>query len=131
MVAKHGINRKDVMHFEQSGRANNFAFGYSCSASYEYDPHASDDDTLLGATMNNTRRFLERCSYTVRNINIMHSLAGGTGSGFGCRLLETYAEYYPKICLSTVSVAPFLQGDTPLQNYNSLLRYHYHGNYFI
>lgn len=43
-----------------------------------------------------------------------HSLAGGTGSGLGSRLLEEIRDSFPKAYLMTVSVWPSMCGDTPL-----------------
>ena len=50
-----------------------------------------------------------------------HSLAGGTGSGLGSRLLEEYRDSFSKAYLMTVSVWPSMCGDTPLQHYNTCL----------
>ena len=50
-----------------------------------------------------------------------HSLAGGTGSGLGSRLLEEYRDHFGKAYLMTISVWPSEFGDTPLQHYNTCL----------
>ena len=50
---------------------------------------------------------------------MMHSIAGGTGSGLGSRLMETFKDIYPKAKLVNVVVWPHPSGETPLQNYNS------------
>ncbi|EGZ15769.1 hypothetical protein PHYSODRAFT_315943 [Phytophthora sojae] len=53
---------------------------------------------------------------------VMHSLGGGTGSGLGCRVLESMRDTYPKAYIVTASVAPSCtHGDSPLQNYNAVL----------
>jgi hypothetical protein len=43
-----------------------------------------------------------------------HSLAGGTGSGLGSRLLEEYRDTFGKSYLMTVSIWPNMIGETPL-----------------
>lgn len=52
---------------------------------------------------------------------MLHSLAGGTGSGLGARLAEEIRDLYPQSPLATCSFAACPQGETVLQNYNSLL----------
>ena len=51
---------------------------------------------------------------------MIHSLAGGTGSGLGSKLIEMIRDEYPICFISTASVFPFESGDTPLQDYNSV-----------
>nr|CAH8873066.1 unnamed protein product [Trichobilharzia regenti] len=54
-------------------------------------------------------------------ICLVHSLAGGTGSGFGLRLLEEAQDNLGvRLCL-TFSVMPYCYGESPLQAYNILL----------
>lgn len=53
---------------------------------------------------------------------LMHSIAGGTGSGFGSFLLERLNDRFPKKLIQTYSVFPnALEGDVVVQPYNSLL----------
>lgn len=51
----------------------------------------------------------------------IHSLAGGTGSGFGSRLLENMRDEYATNILYNTVVFPSTSGETPLQQYNCLL----------
>ena len=52
----------------------------------------------------------------------MHSIAGGTGSGFGSFVLERLNDKFPKKLIQTYSVFPNAQeGDVVVQPYNSLL----------
>lgn len=52
----------------------------------------------------------------------MHSLSGGTGSGCTSRLVEELRQQYGwKKSIMSQSVAPFSQGELPLQHYNNLL----------
>lgn len=50
---------------------------------------------------------------------LTHSIAGGTGSGFGSYLLEKLCDRYPKKITQTYSVFP--NEDIVVQSYNSLL----------
>jgi hypothetical protein len=53
---------------------------------------------------------------------LMHSIAGGTGSGIGSFLLERLNDKFPKKLIQTYSVFPNAQeGDVVVQPYNSLL----------
>lgn len=54
---------------------------------------------------------------------LLHSVAGGTGSGLGSFLLERLSDRYPKKLIQTYSVFPNAQAssDTVVQPYNSLL----------
>lgn len=54
---------------------------------------------------------------------LLHSIAGGTGSGLGSYLLETLTDRYPKKLTQTYSVFPNNQeiSDVVVQPYNSLL----------
>lgn len=53
---------------------------------------------------------------------LMHSIAGGTGSGFGSFILERLNDKFPKKLIQTYSVFPNAQeGDVVVQPYNSLL----------
>lgn len=54
---------------------------------------------------------------------LLHSIAGGTGSGLGSFLLERLNDQFPKKIIQTYSVFPDTQnaGDVVVQPYNSLL----------
>ena len=53
---------------------------------------------------------------------MLHSIAGGTGSGLGSYLLERLNDRYPKKLIQTYSVFPDADsGDVVVQPYNSLL----------
>lgn len=64
------------------------------------------------------RKEIERSDFFLGMV-MFHSLAGGTGSGLGSRLLETYRDEYGKSYLMTASVWPNSSGETPLQHYNT------------
>jgi len=55
---------------------------------------------------------------------LLHSIAGGTGSGLGSFLLERLNDRFPKKIIQTYSIFPDTQdqgGDVVVHPYNSLL----------
>lgn len=72
----------------------------------------------LRDTMGEVRRAAERGA---SEVVLLHSLAGGSGSGLGSRLLEHLRDAYGKRYILAASIAPRPDGDTPLQHYNSAL----------
>ncbi|KAF4722583.1 Tubulin gamma-1 chain, partial [Perkinsus olseni] len=62
-------------------------------------------------------------SDSLEGFMLLHSIAGGTGSGMGSYLLETLSDRYPKKLLQTYSVFPMLTetSDVVVQPYNSVL----------
>lgn len=54
---------------------------------------------------------------------LLHSIAGGTGSGLGSFLLERLNDHFPKKLIQTYSIFPDTQsgGDVVVHPYNSLL----------
>jgi tubulin gamma len=53
---------------------------------------------------------------------LLHSIAGGTGSGLGSYMLERMNDRFPKKLIQTYSVFPDAQGgDVVVNPYNSLL----------
>jgi tubulin gamma len=63
------------------------------------------------------------CSFLfLQGFMLMHSIAGGTGSGLGSFLLERLNDKFPKKLVQTYSVFPNAQeGDVVVQPYNALL----------
>ena len=53
---------------------------------------------------------------------LLHSIAGGTGSGLGSYILERMNDRFPKKLIQTYSVFPDTQNDSVVVNpYNSML----------
>ena len=98
--------RSDHIYIKGSfGRGNNWANG-----------HFDNVDDI----MDGYRKLVEsKCVYD--GCVMIHSLAGGTGSGLGTRILSEIREEYSKSFNMTVSIAPFITGETAVQNYNALL----------
>ena len=70
--------------------------------------------TLYEETLELIRKKAEVADF-FQGVIIFHSLAGGTGSGLGSRLIESYREYFGHSnSLFTVSIWPAASGETPL-----------------
>jgi len=95
---------------EGSGAGNNWAIGYTMGDKFEeqifemIDREADNSDSLEGFVL-------------------IHSIAGGTGSGMGSNILEKLNDRFPKKLIQTYSVFPNQQeaGDVVVQPYNSIL----------
>ena len=114
LAEHHSHLRAENLINTKCGRGSNWASGYS---------GLKKDGALkiIEQSMEAIRREAERCDILL-NFNVMHSLSGGTGSGCGSRLIENLREEYGyKKYIFTQSVAPFKDGELPLQHYNNLL----------
>jgi tubulin delta len=98
---------KDNIFYTEEGRGNNWAYGYQ-----------SVQDGFNEKIMDALRREAENWDYYEGTV-MVHSIAGGTGSGLGSRLMEEFKDQYSKAKLVNVVVWPHPSGETPLQNYNS------------
>jgi len=96
----------------KSGRGNNWAMGFADKPVKWKGLHEE--------VMTVVRREAERCDQ-FGGLVLFNSLAGGTGSGLGSRIMTAYREDFPEDKLLTVSVMPTLIGEVPLQHYNTLL----------
>ncbi|CAN0321515.1 unnamed protein product [Discosporangium mesarthrocarpum] len=107
--------RPENVIFDQGGLANNWAMGFhSCLK----------EGGLLERCLDKMRKEVERCCW-LNSIVLVHSLAGGTGSGLGSALLQALRDHYPSLYLIPVCIGAFRAGDTPLQQYNSALALHH------
>ena len=80
-----------------SGRGNNWAMGY--------EDAPLNGERLGDKTLEIYRREVERADY-YKGVVLVHSLAGGTGSGLGSRLIESLRDEYPTNFITTISVYP-------------------------
>ena len=106
--------REENLIFTKCGRSSNWSCGYN---------GLSKDGSLslIEDSLESIRKESEKCDFLL-SFNMMHSLSGGTGSGCGSRLIEHIRDAYGwKKYLYTCSVAPFRNGELPLQHYNNLL----------
>jgi tubulin delta len=93
--------------------------GYSESYKEAVEALSSDQGmALYEKTMEVLRKEVERSDFFL-GVVLVHSLAGGTGSGLGSRLVETYRDTFGKSYLMTASIWPNSSGETPLQHYNT------------
>ncbi|KAK8188758.1 gamma tubulin MipA [Phyllosticta capitalensis] len=97
------------IHKDGTGAGNNWAAGYAMGESVQeevmdmIDREADGSDSLEG-------------------FMLLHSIAGGTGSGLGSFLLERMNDRFPKKLIQTYSVFPdTAQADVVVHPYNSLL----------
>jgi tubulin gamma len=97
------------IHKDGTGAGNNWGMGYSMGEQVHedilemIDREADGSDSLEGFMM-------------------LHSIAGGTGSGLGSYMLERLNDRFPKKLIQTYSVFPNTHtGDIVVQPYNSLL----------
>eukprot|EP00762_Andalucia_godoyi_P001996 ANDGO_02543.mRNA.1 Tubulin gamma chain len=117
------LRPKNVI-WDASGRGNNWAMGFygPKRSVHAWEPiRLGETKTVfLESAINVVRQEWERLDYN-RSALVFHSLSGGTGSGFGSRLLVELRDEFPDDFLMTASVAPFSSGEIPLQNYNAAL----------
>ncbi|KAF8350884.1 gamma tubulin [Amanita rubescens] len=93
------------------GAGNNWAHGYSSGEKIYEEVMEMIDREAEGSDSLEASGFM-----------LMHSIAGGTGSGLGSYVLERLNDKFPKKLIQTYSVFPNAQeGDVVVQPYNSLL----------
>lgn len=106
--------REENVLCSKCGRGSNWASGYN-------GINKDGSLVLIEQCMESIRKEAERCDFLL-SFNMLHSLSGGTGSGCGSRLAESLRDLYgSKKYLFTCSIAPFKNGELPLQHYNNLL----------
>lgn len=136
-----GIFSRSRCFLGQSGRGNNWAFGYrqlapvgggtrqpasaaSGGARWNSSTAAEDPNQqefhILEQVLDGIRREAEECD-GAPSFLLLHSLGGGSGSGTGSRVLEHLREEYPLSYIAAASIAPRETGDTPMQSLNAVL----------
>ncbi|KJA23120.1 hypothetical protein HYPSUDRAFT_138071 [Hypholoma sublateritium FD-334 SS-4] len=103
-------NPENIYKWKDGGGAgNNWAQGYSYGGE------------IYEEVMDMVDRETEGCD-SLEAFMVMHSIAGGTGSGLGSFLLERLNDRFPKKLLQTYSVFPNAsEGDVVVQPYNAML----------
>ena len=95
--------------YRHGGAGNNWAVGYEmCSGEF------------LDTALDCIRRELEMCDRPPSML-ILHSVAGGTGSGLGTRLTEECSDVFPEVSKINVAITPYHFGEVVVQHYNALL----------
>ncbi|KAI9870891.1 MAG: gamma-tubulin, partial [Pleopsidium flavum] len=92
------------------GAGNNWAAGYAAGETVQEEVFDMIDREADG-------------SDSLEGFMLLHSIAGGTGSGLGSFILERMNDRFPKKLIQTYSVFPDTQGggDVVVNPYNSLL----------
>ena len=111
-TTRRGLFQYDVMHStmtSQEGSANNWAFGYAHKAAQCRD-----------AVLDMVQRELEACD-CAGGLLLLHSLAGGTGSGVGAYFAAALRDELPHVPLLSGAVWPHRGGEVVLQGYNAVL----------
>lgn len=93
---------------EELGAGNSWSKGYDYGLANQ-DIFLNMIDKEIDATDN------------FEGFQLLHSVAGGTGSGLGSSLLEAISDRYPKKFLSTYSVFPSSESEVVIQPYNTVL----------
>jgi hypothetical protein len=109
-VSKYAFTAGQCVTREE-GSANNWACGY-----FHQGP------SRLEAIGEAIRREVEAAD-SVGVFHVMHSLAGGTGSGVGCLTSDCLRTMFPKAVILHTAVLPYSHGETATQWYNSVLSY--------
>lgn len=91
------------------GAGNNWASGF-----YEHGAEAS------ALAVERVRREAERAD-CLGGLLLVHSVAGGTGSGAGCAAARALRDAFPGAPLLSCAVWPFEAGEVAVQAYNALL----------
>ena len=95
--------------YRHGGAGNNWALGYQMCCG-----------PLLQEALGAVRRELEACD-RAPCLLVLHSTAGGTGSGLGTRFSEALADRFSEAVRINVCVAPYHFGEVAVQHYNSVL----------
>eukprot|EP00667_Euglena_gracilis_P010691 EG_transcript_10899 len=132
---RHQLILPDNVVHEQGGRGNNWAMGYfgprwarrKAPPKQQFSLHSGggnaepEPSDLVFRAMARIERECERAGDALEGVLVLHSLAGGTGSGLGCRLTECIREAHPDVPICNVVVAAFQSGEVPLQHLNATL----------
>eukprot|EP00898_Chlorokybus_atmophyticus_P005943 jgi/Chlat1/634/Chrsp103S01049 len=119
--AARASSRRDTWRYAAgSGVAGQGGSGNCWARGYYAQP------ALTEAAVDAVRKEVERADCPA-GVAVIGSVAGGTGSGLGCRIAEAVAESLSLPAFS-VSVAPYAAGgsDVAVQSYNALLSISHH-----
>ncbi|XP_077301484.1 uncharacterized protein LOC143922099, partial [Arctopsyche grandis] len=109
------FNRENIfVSSEGGGAGNNWAHGYYVGNQCKAD------------VLDIVQREVESCD-SLETFILMHSVAGGTGSGFGSLMLENLRDNYPKKIITSFSILPTNEesSDVVVQPYNTVLSLNY------
>lgn len=93
---------------------DNLGAGNTWSTGYDYGTENQDQFiNMIDREIDATENF--------EGFQLIHSVAGGTGSGLGSNLLELLADSYHKKLVTTYSVFPSNESEVVVQPYNTML----------
>ncbi|CAG7836567.1 unnamed protein product [Allacma fusca] len=105
--------RPDNFVFSKYGSGNNFAKGYY-----------TEGAELLEEALDAIRREVEMCE-CIQGFQMIHSVGGGTGGGFGALLMDNIRQDFPDRTICTWSVMPSSKvSDVVVEPYNAILSTH-------
>lgn len=97
--------------YRYGGAGNNWSVGYQmCSGEF------------LEESLDKIQRELEHNDVSPV-LTLVHSIAGGTGSGLGTAMTEAIADSYSSLTRMNIVVAPYTFGEVVVQNYNAVLSF--------
>ncbi|KAL0232353.1 hypothetical protein PCE1_002694 [Barthelona sp. PCE] len=109
-----GLNIKHFV-YEQGGSSNNWAHGF-----------IHQESTLTVQRVCDEVDYIRRMGF-LGHLHIIHSLAGGTGGGFGSKLIFELHRYLPNAMLHSYCILPMMHPfrELTLQSMNSALTLSY------
>lgn len=104
------FNNENIYVPNGGGAGNNWAHGHSAGREARLE------------VLDMIQREVEGCD-SLETFNLMHSVAGGTGSGFGSFVVEQLREFYSKKIVTSYSILPANEesSDVVVQPYNTIL----------
>lgn len=99
----------NIISHNGGGAGNNWAYG-----------HGSKGPEFEEIFMEGVRKEVEKCDRLRATLSLLSS-AGGTGSGVGSYLMESYRDEFPTKVLLNALVLPYSSGEVVIQNYNTVL----------
>ncbi|ORZ34097.1 Tubulin/FtsZ, GTPase domain-containing protein [Catenaria anguillulae PL171] len=101
-------------HWRAAGAANNWAYGYFV--------HGQDMwQTIVRGVRAQVKQAEESNPNQKAVFLVLHSVAGGTGSGVGTYITEQLRREYPESMIVNQVVWPFSSGEVIVQHYNVIL----------
>lgn len=109
-----GLFRPDSFVYDDSSASGNFAKGF-----------LSEGAELCDMALDRIRREMETCD-SVQGFQILHSIAGGCGSGCGSLILNRLRDEYRNKLLMTYTVLPSQRkADRVVEPYNAVMALSY------
>ncbi|KAI9220640.1 Tubulin/FtsZ, GTPase domain-containing protein [Blastocladiella britannica] len=108
-------------HWRAAGAANNWAYGYHRHGASMYALVARGVRAQVNLAREQNSTGVAGGTGGLAGIVVMHSVAGGTGSGLGTYITERLRAEYPDATIVNQVVWPFARGEVVVQNLNLVL----------